>query len=403
MTRKRSHTPRRMTMQPIRQICFLTTSYPRWVNDHRGTFIRAAALAMQRRGLTVRVVTVHMPGTRLRETMDGMDVWRIPYALPFGLEKCQLPEGGLPEFWKTARLARILVIPMFAGLCLGAILGARGCQVIHAQWTLAALACRFTAWLHRKPYITTVHGSDVYQAASGRMRKSLSQSALRGSRMTIAVSRSLADNVKALGIPPKRITVISNGIDKNFFFRAPGFRDPLLVYCGSLIRRKGVDVILDAMPAIRKQHANIRLVVIGDGPEGARLQRQAEQMSLGRIVQFAGNQPQSIVGDWMRKATLFVLPSREEGQGVAALEAIACGTPCVASWVGGISEYLSEDMGKLVPPDDPAALANAIESVLDQPKELESMRRQCELFAQTHLDWDRIAEQILAVYHQAAG
>jgi glycosyltransferase involved in cell wall biosynthesis len=390
-----------MITHPIRRVCFLTTSYPRWANDHRGTFIRAAALALQRNGVTVRVVTVHAPGAKLRETMDGVDVWRIPYAWPFALEICQATDGGLPEFWKSARWGRVLVFPFFAALCAGGLLGARGCQIIHAHWTLSAMACWLTNRLHRKPYLATVHGSDIYQTVSVGWMRPLVSSGLRGSRAVIAVSQSLANEVGRLGIPAERIKVIANGVDRKSFHPGTEARELLLVFCGSLIRRKGADILLSALPSVRSRHEKIQLAVIGDGPELGALLRQSKRLGLEVCVQFMGSQPQKVVGEWMRKAALFILPSREEGQGVAALEAIACGTPCVASRVGGIPEYLAEDMGQLVPANDPAALASAVNDLLDQPQKIESMRQHCLSFAEEHLVWNRIAQSILSQYNLA--
>jgi glycosyltransferase involved in cell wall biosynthesis len=389
-----------MHASAARRVCFVTTSYLRWPGDHRGTFVHAAACALRRQGVAVRVITPHAPGARLRESLDGVDVWRMPYAWPFALERCQTADGGLPEFWRTARVSRLLIVPLFFSLWVGTLAGAYNCQTLHAYWTLSALACRIGGWFHRKPFIATVLGSDIYQAQRGWLRL-LSTFALRGARAVTALSASLADGAIPLGVPAESIMVISNGVDRAIFSPSAAPREPLLLFCGSLIPRKGADVLLRAIPPLFAKHPSLRLALIGDGPERQRLVQQAEQAGIGPRVEFLGALPQREAAAWMRKASLFLLPSREEGQGAVALEAIACGTPVIASRVGGIPEYLASDLGRLVSPDDPAALADAADELLRQPALLEAMRSHCARYAAEHFDWDAIARKYIELYDKA--
>ncbi len=100
----------------------------------------------------------------------------------------------------------------------------------------------------------------------------------------------------------------------------------------------------------------------------------------------------------MRRAGLFVLPSREEGQGVAMLEALASGTPCVASRVGGIPEVLNPDWGTLVPPEDPPALAAAMQDLIERADLRRGMGRAAAAGVRGRYDWPVIARRILDVY-----
>jgi glycosyltransferase involved in cell wall biosynthesis len=141
-----------------------------------------------------------------------------------------------------------------------------------------------------------------------------------------------------------------------------------------------------------------RLVLIGEGPEGPKLKQLADNLGITEKLVFLGFQPREKVRDWMQRAKLLVLPSIEEAQGVVILEAMACGTPVVASKVGGIPEMVSPEVGVLVPPGDVKALAAAIEVVLRDPYQWSSMSRCARYRVEKHYDWSYIARQYIEIY-----
>jgi glycosyltransferase involved in cell wall biosynthesis len=122
---------------------------------------------------------------------------------------------------------------------------------------------------------------------------------------------------------------------------------------------------------------------------------------LGDRVEFVGFQSQAVVSEWMRQARLFVLPSLEEGQGVVLLEALASGTPVVASDVDGIRDVVVPVVGMRVPPADPAALALALAQLLSsdaatwQRMSQAARRRAVEIY-----DWDKIAARFVEIYEK---
>lgn len=165
--------------------------------------------------------------------------------------------------------------------------------------------------------------------------------------------------VRAHHVPRNRVTVIGNGIDRNTFYPASPrhiARGPArLGTVGRLIPEKGVDVLLDAMPAILARRP-VELTVVGDGPQRGSLERQAR----GLPVAFEGymNDPRD-VAEFLRSIDVFVMPSRWEGLPNALLEALACGANVVATDVPGVGEAAAGN-AVLVPPDQPAALAEAV-------------------------------------------
>jgi glycosyltransferase involved in cell wall biosynthesis len=173
--------------------------------------------------------------------------------------------------------------------------------------------------------------------------------------------------------------VINMGVDRSVFRPEAGegarsglgwaADDRVALFAGNLIERKGVDVLVAAFGQLHSRGACDRLVIAGDGPLRDLLLVQASALGVEKAVGFLGAVDAATLARLMAAADVFVLPSRAEPLGVVLLEAMACGTPVVASRVGGIPEIVGEGCGQLVEPDDAAALAIGIEAVLSRGKD----------------------------------
>jgi glycosyltransferase involved in cell wall biosynthesis len=200
----------------------------------------------------------------------------------------------------------------------------------------------------------------------------------------ICVSHDSAALCSAGGIDTARIRTIWNGIDLDRFpFTGPAHAGPA-VFVGRLSREKDVATLLKAAAIVATRHPSFRLMIAGSGPCAAELHELMETLSIGKVVRFLG--AISDVPALLRSASVFVLPSLTEGLPVTVLEAMASGLPVVATRVGGTPEAVEDGRtGLLVPPGDPARLADAILSVLSDPAAAHDMgtqgrRRAAELF-----------------------
>jgi glycosyltransferase involved in cell wall biosynthesis len=385
--------------QAVMKICIVTTGFPRWQGDGQCAFIWESAQAIARQGVQVRVVAMHAPGLSTRENMNGIEITRPRYWWPEQWEILR-KEGaaGIPAALRKHPQGYLQILPLLLVHSWVASHCAKNCDVVHAHWTLSAAAVCLGRQIHNRPIVATVHGSDIFQVPRHPIGAWLTKIALRGCDQITAVSHALMEATAALGINPRKLQAISNGVDTNRFTPGPHNRENVVLYVGSFIKRKGVEHLLNAMPSLFSEFSQHRLVLIGDGPERPKLEGLTNSLGINKQTNFLGFQPQEQIISWMQRAKLLVLPSLEEAQGVVLLEALACGTPIVASQVDGIPEVITPDVGLLVPPAAPAALAEAIKSLLSNPQLWAEMSHQARQRAIADYGWDRAAAKIVALY-----
>ena len=277
-------------------------------------------------------------------------------------------------FYYLPRIGR----PLHAVCWLLSLLWQRGKQIraanydcVLASWAYPDAAA--AGWLARRlriPYVVKVHGSDLNVQAEHALHRMQIRSALRGASAVVAVSRALAEKSVTLGAAPSQVHVLYNGVDQDLF--APGSRPqareklglspeaPLILYVGNLKESKGCGDLLEAFPALLAAHPRARLVYVGDGTYGMALRERAAALNIIKRVTWVGPVAHDRLGDWFRAADLLCLPSHNEGVPNVVLEAMACGTPVVATRVGGIPEVVPDWAGTLVPPHDIPALSKAL-------------------------------------------
>lgn len=359
-----------------------------------------AALAIKGQGNEVRVIAMHNPGSKSRENIKGIEVIRPRY-LPDRWEILQKDSAGLPQAWQSNPWAKLAILPFFLIHTVAVAYWSRDCDIIHAQWTISGASVWITRWFHRCPYVVTIHGSDIFKAARMWLPKIITKRVLSGANKVIAVSQALVDNVTLLGIKQKNIEVISNGVNLELFSYDPATkREPIILFVGSLIHRKGIDILLNAFSKLLIDLPLYNLVIVGEGILKDYLKFIAKDLGISDKVIFTGFQTQEQVHLWMQKAKVFVLPSIEEGQGVVLLEALASGTPCVGSKVGGIPDVIKPDFGRLVEPSEPIALNQALLEVINSP-DWEMMSLNARRQAENKYKWPRIVEKIINVYKHA--
>ncbi|MDX3104034.1 glycosyltransferase [Nonomuraea angiospora] len=224
-------------------------------------------------------------------------------------------------------------------------------------------------------------------------------------RRADAVLATCGDEVaelRAMGVPERRIAVVPCGVDLSVFRPdgpvAPGTGGKMILSIGRLVPRKGVDTVIRALRRI----PDADLVIAGGGEddeEAVRLYELARAYGLERRVHVIGSVPREHVPALMRSADVLVAVPWYEPFGMVAIEAMACGVPVVASAVGGHLDTVA-GCGVLVPPRRPRALARALSDVLDHPRRRAELAAAGALRARERYGWARVAELTEAVYTQ---
>jgi glycosyltransferase involved in cell wall biosynthesis len=330
------------------KVAVLTTSYPRGPDDVAGRFVADAVEHVRARGVEVEVVS---PASFRH----------------FGIAYGHGIVGNL-----SARPWLVLLVPAFLWNMRRAV--PRDADLVHAHW----LAAGFVAMTLRRPYVVQVWGTDVELA---RRVPWLVRPVLRRARLVLAASSFLAEEARALGA--HEVRVVPSGVAIPESVGEPE-EPPHVLYVGRLSAEKG---ILELVEACR----GLPLVVVGDGPLRA------------RVPGAVGFVPPHELGPWFERAAVVAAPSRREGYGVVAREAMAWGRPVVATAVGGLVDAVEDGVtGTIVAPGDTAALRGALERMLGDAGLRARQGAAARSRAQAELSFDAAAGALIAAYDEAS-
>lgn len=269
------------------------------------------------------------------------------------------------------------------------------------------VAAAFLGRMLDRPVTITARGSDLNVLGNYPFARRLMRWAAGRASASICVCTALADILRGWGVPDDRLKVWRNGVDLTQFHpidlahaRAElGVEDgPVLLSVGNLLEVKGIDLTLRAVALMRAEHPRLRFVIVGDGPLRSRLQSLADELGIADRVRFAGHVANERLAAWYSAADVSILASHSEGWANVLLESMACGTPVVATNVGGSAEVIGEGPGgRLVHGRDPEAIAGTVRQVLhDRPPRLE-VRRYAEGFS-----WDLTSQAQVALFRELA-
>jgi glycosyltransferase involved in cell wall biosynthesis len=334
------------------RVSVLTTSYPRDERDAAGAFLRDAVEDLQALGVDVDVVS---PASFRH------------YGIAYG--------SGVVGNLKTSPGKVLLLPPFLASFARAARRAARDADLVHAHWLPTGLVARSTG----KPYVLTIHGTDAELA---RRAPALLRPAVSAARAVLCVSESLTETARSLGagdvrVVPVGVTVPDTTVEPD--------EPPHLLYAGRLSEEKGVLELIDAA-------RGLPLVVAGDGPL-----RERVPTAIGFV-------PSAEFHALLDRAAVVVCPSRREGYGVVAREAMAHARPVVATGVGGLAEAVVDgETGLLVPARDTAALRAALERLLADPQLRARLGAAGRERARELYSRDVAARGTLAAYESALG
>lgn len=290
-------------------------------------------------------------------------------------------------------------------------------DVVHSHTWYVALAGLLVRTLFDIPLVVTLHSLEPLRpwkeeqlGAGYAVSRWAERVALECADRIIAVSAQMREDVLAhFSVDAERVRIIHNGVDTAAFRRTErrdaldrhGVRPPYVLFVGRISEQKGIFHLLEAAAGLPE---DTQLVLCASSPDTNELEARlgAAVAQQPRVRWLNAMLPREDVVQLYSHAALFVCPSVYEPFGLINLEAMACGTPVVATGVGGIREVVVHDeTGWLVPPADPPALAAAMRALLAQPERAAAFGRAGRRRVEEQFSWERIAERTLEVYREA--
>lgn len=320
---------------------------------------------------------------------------------PRGVLWSRLDEQGLSRVPLRVRNH----LDLFAGVRLRRMVQTVGYHIVHFH---TARAHALSPWLHGLPVKRVVTRRMDYPIARGRMTRLLYKQSVD---MVIAISQGVEAALLAGGVPLARIRRIPSGVETARFLPNEQARqqlravlglaphDIMVLTVGALTERKGHGILFSAASRLRERGVRLHYVVCGEGSLRPTLEAQVRALGLQEAVHFSGFAAN--VPDYVSAADIFVHVPLWEGLGVAVIEALAARLPVVASRVGGIPELIDDQVtGLLVPPQDAAALAVAIERLVHDPQWAKTLGIKGQAFAQARFDVSAMAQANESLYKE---
>jgi phosphatidylinositol alpha-1,6-mannosyltransferase len=290
-------------------------------------------------------------------------------------------------------------------------------DVIHCgkclpEGLLAAIIGAFTGI----PFYCFAHGEELTLAADSRELSGLTRFVLRRASMVIANSVHTKQMLtQRWQVPGDRITVLHPGVDTTRFVPRsldPSIRERLgwtgrrvVLTVGALQKRKGQDMMIRALPIIRRKFPDVLYAIVGEGWEHAYLEQVARETGVTDVVQFLGIPNDDRLIECYQQCDVFALPNRQvgwdfEGFGIVLLEAQACGRPVITGRSGGTAETIEPlQTGVLVPCDEPEPIAQAVCDVFDSGNGAADMGARGRERAVTRFDWTVVTRQARDVFN----
>lgn len=256
------------------------------------------------------------------------------------------------------------------------------------------------------PFTCTARGTDINLIPSYPKARRMLNSVFQNAAHMMSVCQALKDEMKQLGVPDERVSVMRNGVDLALF--TPSSNEEqialkntrkletqhLVMSVGWLIERKGHHLIIEALPML----PDVTLAIAGSGPDLEKLRKQAEELNVANRVLFLGALSQPELNKWFQAADVSVLASSREGWANVLLESMASGTPVVATRVWGTPEVVQTPSAGVLVERTPKDIARGLKEILDTEKTRSETRRYAEKFS-----WDETCKGLYDIFSSIAG
>ena len=374
----------------------------------QGVQVEILTQALARRGIDVSIVTAAAGRDRSVERLEGYSVVRL------GAD----PPRTLPPKWRQRLRGAEFAARLFSFLE-----SDRRYDVVHVHALTDALYSSYMwCWWREIPLVfemTLLGVDDASTLLRARQRFAwLRRRIFARCDGYVAISPALQERYREAGLPQNKLRLVPQGVDLRRFSPSESklaarealdlpTQGPVLVFVGSLIHRKGIDVLLRAWSEVSIVRPDVHLALVGrnefpeDSADAKFLEEQLAELPLTARPKLYQAGVSDHVDRWLKAADLFVFPSRREGFGSVMIEAMACGLPCVVADQPGITDFVfgaAGDRGLVIPQEDHAALSSAVLEILRNPARAAQIGLAARDDVIRRFDIERIADRYISFY-----
>lgn len=389
-----------MSSQPLKVLVF-STLYPNQREPLKGLFVEQRVRQWHAAGRTETRVVAPVPWWPFKQSAFGKyaDYAQVPASESRkGLSVLHPRYPVLPKIGMTLAplVMALALLPTFRRAAREWPFDLIDAHYFYPDGVAAVL---LGAWLN-KPVVVTARGSDINLLTRYWLPRTMIRWAASRAAMNVTVARALRDRLIAIGTDPAHVQVVPNGVDVEMFVptdreaarKQLNLPSPLMLSVGRLVKAKGHDLAIEALQQLPGWH----LAIVGDG-DGESLRRHAQRLGVADRVILAGALAQSQLAPWYSAADVLVLASEMEGMPNVVLEALACGTPVVASRVGDVADIVSSPaIGRVLPERTASAIAQAVRDLSSERPTVRDVRASAERFS-----WLRTSEAQLNLFAAA--
>lgn len=397
------------------KICIFTHTFPRFPGDTAAPFMGNLAEALA--GLGHRVFVLSPYDARIRQnTKRPYSLVTYRYIFPDSLHR--LGYSRTLKGDKSMSLGSYLLSPFlyfFGFLALLRLVRQEKIDVVSSHWIIPnGFIAALVKLLTGVPFTTTIPGSDIYLAGKNILFRLMVAFAAYRASFVLSDNAAYMSELLALGITPRRRKIIVYGADTAKFvprkkdkkiLQKLGLDDkaPVMLAVGRMVAKKGFVYLIEAMPRVLKTIPDAKLVLVGDGDERKKLEKRIRELEIRDSVIFAGTIPYDRLSKYYNFADVFVMPSIRDEEGnidaspVAMMEAMACGTPIVATSFSGSKDLvIPGKTGFLVREKDAESISNAVIKLLSVGRS--SMQKNVRKMAVENFSTNSIAKKYTEIF-----
>lgn len=401
------------------KISVLASSYPRYCGDGVAPFVKSISEALHQCGHQIEVVAPYDVNVKPDHSAKVL-VHRFRYVWPkrfhiMGHARSLSADVNLNPF-------TYLLLPLYiiaATIKLMKVSKNMEADVIHNHWVLPnGVPAAMTSKLLKIPFIISLHGSDIFIAEKNFLFRWVARWVFKQTSYVTACSQELFDRAKIIN-PEINIQLLAWGADPEVFKPIEdrdelrkkygwGKEEVIIITLGRFVYKKGFDKLISIVPDLLLENDNFRVVIGGSGPLEQELSDLVDNLGIKDHVSFPGQIPWDEVPEYLGAADIFVLPSQRDKAGnldglpTVLLEAMACGLPCVASDIGGVSLVIEHQFnGYLISSDNNAMLKTHIQTLLLNRELKDLFGQRSRLLIVQKYNWHNVAVAIKQLFEKS--